>query len=193
MKKNFYLLLVITLIYSNLHAQDNAIRVKAGFSRSSATIPNDELYIGSDGLTRGNDWFDWSSGFQVGVSALVDVGSDTFGLEFTPQYSTYGFESDGKISLDYLDFDIGISNLNYKDSNKIFGGLGVTPSYLISSKNITDTNEFDLKGYLSIGYKFNDSISAYAQGHFGFLEIIPESEIKNIQVSLNLSVSIFEL
>ena len=193
MKRKFYLLIVIIFIYTNLQAQDNSIRVKAGFSRSSATIPNGELYIGSDGLTRGNDWFDWSSGFQVGVSALVDVGSDTFGLEFTPQYNRYGFESEGEISLDYLDFDIGISNLNYKDSNKIFGGIGVTPSYLISSNNITDTIEFDLKGYLSIGYKFNDSISAYAQGRLGFLEIIPESEIKNIQISLNLSVSIFEL
>ena len=58
----------------SLSAQ-HEIGFKAGYTRSSATIPNDKFYIGDLG-GRGNDWFKWSSGFQAGISAHMDVGSD---------------------------------------------------------------------------------------------------------------------
>lgn len=191
MKTSFYLFSLIILSYTSLNAQ-NEIGFKAGYTRSSATIPNDEYYIGDLGGS-GSDWFKWSDGFQVGVSAHMDLGSDFFNLDLAPQYSKYGFEDDGKIGLDYLDFDIGLSNRISRDSGEVFGGLGLTPSLLIASKNISETNDFDLKFYLLIGYRISESISIYAQGRLGIIELIPESEINNFQLSLNLEVSIFEL
>ena len=189
MKIRFYFFILITMSSLSLSAQ-HEIGFKAGYTRSSATIPNDKFYIGDLG-GRGNDWFKWSSGFQAGISAHMDVGSDFFNLDLAPQYSIYGFETeDYKIGLDYLDFDIGLSNRINRDSGQIFGSFGVTPSLLIASKNISDANDFDLKAYLLIGYRISESVSVYAQGRFGFIELIPESEINNVQLSLNLEVSI---
>lgn len=193
MKRNFCFLIFITLISANLKAQSHYIGIKAGYTTSSASIPNNNLFIGSNGASRGSDWFDWNSGFQFGVSANIDIGYDFIHLDLTPQYSKYGFESDSKIGLDYLDFDIGASNLNSQVLSKIIGGVGITPSFLISSKNITEKNNFDLKAYMLIGYRFSKSISAYAQARYGFIELVPDSEINNFQISFNLNVSLFKL
>ncbi|GAB1858687.1 hypothetical protein MHTCC0001_35270 [Flavobacteriaceae bacterium MHTCC 0001] len=193
MKKNFYFLIFIILISTNLKAQNHKIGIKAGYTTSSASIPNNNIFIGSNGASRGNDWFNWSNGFQFGVSANIDIGYDFLHLDLAPQYSKYGFESDNKIGLDYLDFDIGASNLNSQVLSKIIGGIGMTPSFLISSKNITETNNFDLKAYIIIGYRFNQSVSVYAQARYGFIELVPDSEINNFQISFNLNVSIFKL
>ncbi|PHQ29872.1 hypothetical protein [Leeuwenhoekiella nanhaiensis] len=192
MKKSFFLFSFIIFGFTSLIAQQE-IGFKAGYTRSSATIPNDKFYIGDLG-GRGNDWFKWSSGFQAGISAHMDVGSDFFNIDLAPQYSIYGFETeDYKISLDYLDLDIGLSNRISRNSGEVFGSFGFTPSLLIASKNISDANDFDLKVFLLIGYRISESISLYAQGRFGIIELIPESEINNVQLSLNLEVSIFEL
>jgi hypothetical protein len=193
MKKNFYLIIFITLLSSNINAQKHSIGIKAGFTTSSASIPNDNLFIGSYGASRGNDWFDWSSGFQIGILANIDIGYDFLHLDLAPQYSKYGFKSEDKIGLDYLDFDIGASNLNSQVLSKIIGGVGITPSFLISSKNITDTNNFDVKAYMLVGYRFNQSVSVYAQARYGFIELVPDSEINNFQISFNLNVSLFKL
>lgn len=193
MKRNFYLLVFITLISTNLKAQNHYIGIKAGYTTSSASMPNDNLFIGSNGATRGNDWLDWRNGFQFGLSANIDIGNDFLHLDLAPQYSKYGFESDDKIGLDYLDFDIGASNLNSQVLSKVIGGVGITPSFLISSKNITNPNNFDLKAYMLVGYRFNNSISAYAQARYGFIKLVPDSEINNFQISFNLNISIFKL
>jgi hypothetical protein len=193
MKKNFYLIIFITLLTFNVNAQKHSFGIKAGYTTSSASIPNDNLFIGDFGASRGNDWFDWSNGFQIGILANIDIGYDFLHLDLAPQYSKYGFKNEDKIGLDYLDFDIGASNLNSQVLSKIIGGVGITPSFLISSKNITDTNNFDLKAYMLVGYRFNQSISIYAQARYGFIELVPDSEINNFQISFNLNVSLFKL
>jgi hypothetical protein len=74
----------------------------------------------------------------------------------------------------------------------VFGG-GLTPSLLISRKNIEKTNDFDLKIYAKLGFKFSESLIFYTQIRYSFLELVPDSKIKNLQISFNLSYRIFKI
>jgi hypothetical protein len=193
------------LLFSPLKikAQNHSIGFKMGYTTSSASIPDGNLNIGSGGASQGTDWFKWVNGFQIGVLTNIDIGYDFVHLDLSPQYSNYGFEGNNKmyyrfedkkkINLDYLDFDIGLSNLNSVVPSKIVAGVGVTPSLLISSKNINDTNNFDLKAYMIIGYRVSQKFSVYAQAKYGFMEVVPESKIKNFQISFNVNIPVFKM
>lgn len=193
MKRIIFLTTICLFILTKVKAQNHYFGIKVGYATSSASIPDGNLFIGSDGASQGKDWFEWNNGFQIGVVANIDIGYDFLHLDLSPQYSKYGYKNNDKVSLNYFDFDIGVSNLNSEVASKIVGGLGVTPSLLISSKNISDTNNFDLKIYMIIGYRFSEKITIYAQAKYGLMELIPDSDIKNFQISLNINIPIFKI
>ena len=191
MKKIFFLIISIVIISSDVIAQNHKIGIKAGYTTSSARFRNNNLFFGSSGVSRGNDWYGYINGVQIGLPVNIDFGNDFLHIDITPQYSKYGFENLSRVELDYLDFDIGVSNINTQSISKIIGGIGITPSLLISSKNITDENNFDLKVYMLVGYRFTKKLSLYAQVKYGFIELVPDSETNNFQISFNLNYSIF--
>ena len=131
--------------------------------------------------------------FKIGVLSNIDIGYDFIHLDFAPQYSRYGFKNNEKIKLDYLDFDIGLSNTNSEVSSKIIAGLGLTPSLVLSFNNVEDINNFNLKAYIIFGYRFYADYVIFTQLKYGLIELIPKSKIKNLQISLNINIPILKL
>jgi len=193
MKKIIIITLFFLLYLTKMNSQNHYFGISVGYTTSSATAPDGNFLISSDGLSQGQDFYDFKSGFQIGLQANIDIGNDFYHLELAPQFSQYGFGNQTKISLNYLDFDIGGSNFNSEVYSKFAFGGGITPSFLISSENIEEINDFDLKVYLKLGYRFSGRFVFYSQVRYSFLELVPDSKVKNLQISFNLNYTIFKI
>jgi hypothetical protein len=189
MKKNIFVLL-IALFCLKINCQNNYLGFLAGYTYSSAGVSNDNFSISSNGFSRGQNFLDFTSGFQFGLQVNIDIGYDFYHLDLSPVYSQYGFNEQQKVSLDYFDLDIGSSNFNSRVFSKFIYGGGITPSFLISSRNIENVKDFDLRVYLKVGYKISRKLVLYSQFRYGFLDLV--SDVNNFQISLNLNYTIFK-
>lgn len=195
MIKNCIVFFALVFFYT-AQSQNHHLSVKVGYTKSSTTVMGNSSQFGvnTNGISSGEgQWFKSLDGFQIGVIANIDIGYDFLHLDIAPQFSRYGFVDNKKIKMNYLDFDIGFSNMNTTVESKFIAGMGVTPALLIWSSNLENLNNFDFKAYLLFGYRFYKNYSIYSQLRFGFLEILPESKLKNVQFSLNINIPIFKI
>ncbi|MGO2102640.1 MAG: hypothetical protein ACTH3E_06290 [Psychroflexus halocasei] len=187
---------ILTLVFIvNSQAQNHFFGIKAGYTKSMPSKPDNQVNFNGDQITieEGVKRFKGLDGFQIGIYAFIDVGSDFLHLDFTPHYSRYGFQDKKDFIYDYVDFDLGVSNYNSAVPSKLVYGFGFTPSLILKSEQIENINDFDLKAYLSLGYRFYKDFVISTQLKYGVLEIVPESKITNLQFSLNLNIPIFKI
>jgi hypothetical protein len=189
------LTIVICFFTLNSFSQNHYFGIKAGYTKSMPAAPNNQVnFSGNEiAVSQGVKRFKGLDGFQIGIYSFIDIGYDFLHLEFTPQYSRYGFQDNKEFKYDYIDFDVGVSNFNSEVPSKFVFGLGLTPSIVLTSEQIENINSFDLKVYLSFGYRFYKDFVLSTQLRYGVIEIIPESKITNLQLSLNLNIPILKL
>lgn len=183
------------LIINTASAQSHYLAVRAGYTKSMPGGLTTSVNSGSDGFTisQREERFKGLDGFQIGVAAHIDGGSDFTHIDLGVNYSQYGFQDNANIVYDYIDIDFGLSNFFAEAQAPLIIGVGVTPSIVVVNEQIEDLNNFDLKGYLLLGFRAYKNIVFYAKARLGFLEIINDSELRNFQVSLNASIPIFSI
>lgn len=195
---NFKITFVIILacVFTlNSFGQSHYFGMKVGYTKSMPAAPDNQVNISGNeiSVSQGLKRFKSLDGFQIGIYSFIDFGYDFLHLDFSPQYSRYGFQDNQDFKYDYLDFDIGVSNFNSEVPSKFVFGIGVTPSFVLTSEQIENINSFDLKVYLSFGYRFYKDFILSTQLRYGVIEIIPESKITNLQLSLNLNIPILKI
>ena len=83
--------------------------------------------------------------------------------------------------------------MNSEVTSNFVAGIGITPSFVLYSDQIENLNNFDLKVFLIFGYRFYKDFVFYSQLKYGTLEIIPDSKITNLQLSLNLNIPVLKI
>jgi len=194
-KKTVFLISLFLITLIEINGQNHYFGIKIGYNKSMATSPNNQVNFNGNDITvsQGTNWFKGIDGFQIGISSNIDIGYDFLHLDIAPLYSKYGFDNNQKFQLDYFDLDIGFSNMNSEVPSKFVVGIGLTPSLVISSKNLNNINDFDLRVYMILGYRFYKNYVIYTQLRYGLIELIPESKIRNFQLSLNINIPILKL
>ncbi|APY09538.1 hypothetical protein BWZ20_15050 [Winogradskyella sp. J14-2] len=190
------ILTVGTIILTfNLFSQNHHFGIKAGYTKSMPAAPDNQVNFSGNEITvsQGVKRFKGLDGFQIGIYSHIDIGYDFLHLDFSPQYSRYGFQDNQDFVFDYLDFDIGVSNFNAEMPSKFVFGIGITPSFILTSEQIEDINSFDLKVYLAFGYRIYKDFVLSTQLRYGVIEIIPDTGITNLQLSLNLNIPILKI
>ena len=195
MKKPYTIIGFILLFSIVLNAQNHYFGIKVGYTKSMPASPDNQInFVGNDiEISQDMKRFKGLDGFQIGLYSHIDIGNDFLHLDIAPQYSKYGFQDNKDFKYDYFDVDVGVSNLNSEVASKFVAGIGVTPSFVLYSKQIENLNNFDLKVYLIFGYRFYKDFVFYSQLKYGTLEIIPDSKITNLQFSLNLNIPILKI
>lgn len=195
MKKHYTIIGIILLLSIELNAQNHYFGIKVGYTKSMPASPDNQINIMGNDIEISQDVkrLKGLDGFQIGVYSHIDIGNDFLHLDITPQYSKYGFQNNKDFKYDYFDIDIGVSNLNSEVISKFVVGIGITPSFILYSEQIENLNNFDLKVYLIFGYRFYKDFVLYSQLKYGTLEIIPDSKITNLQISLNLNIPILKI
>lgn len=194
LKTIFITLITLTLTF-NVYSQNHYFGLITGYTKSMPTEPENQVnYSGNEiSVSQGVKNFKGLDGFQIGIYSHIDTGNDFLHLDICPQYSRYGFKDSQNITYDYLDLDIGASSFNAESKRKFVLGLGITPSFILRSEEIEDINVFDIKAYLTIGYRIYKNYVLSTKLRYGVIEIIPESEITNLQISLNLNIPILKI
>lgn len=194
-KFRYIISLVLFLIINVASAQSHYFAVRAGYTKSMPGGLITSINSNSDGFTisQREERFKGLDGFQIGIAGHIDGGSDFTHIDLGINYSQYGFQDNAKIVYDYLDIDFGLSNFFAETQAPLIIGVGVTPSIIVTNDQIEDLNNFDLKGYLLLGFRAYKNVVIYAKARYGFLEIIDDTEFRNFQVSLNASIPIFSI
>ena len=180
-------------ISASLFSQDKTFGVKFGYGISNAYAPNGELIFYTDGSAgQGNDSFEYTSGYQVGISKLIFLRNEENYLSINAQYATNGYEDNlYTVNLDYLELDATIMNEFGRNSNFLLG-IGIGPSYLINhSEEIDIKNKLDIRTNVMLGYKLLDNMRIYFQGKAGWIGLSKENKIKSYMITFNTEFMLF--
>ncbi|MFI1772799.1 hypothetical protein [Thalassobellus citreus] len=194
MKKPILLVLLATFSLSNnLFSQDKTFGLKFGYGISNAYAPNGELilYTGG-GAGQGNDSFEYTSGFQVGISKLLFFKNEENYLSMNAEYVTNGYKDNiYTIDLDYIELNTTIINEFGRNYN-LFLGIGGGLAYLVNhSEEIDAKNKLDIRMNVMLGYKLSDNLKLYFQGKAGWIGLSKENKIKSYMLSLNTEFLLF--
>ncbi|MCF7568308.1 hypothetical protein L3X37_08020 [Sabulilitoribacter arenilitoris] len=192
-KSTLVTFLIIFFISVNIYSQDKTFAIKFGYGISNAYAPNGELLLYTDGSAgQGNDSFEYTSGFQVGVSKLLFLKSEENYLSINAQYVTNGYKDNlYTIDLDYIELDATIIN-EFGRNYDFFVGIGGGPAYLVNhSEEIDVKNNLDLRINLMLGYKISETLKLYFQGKAGWIGLSKDNKIKSYMITFNTEFMLF--
>ena len=192
MKNIVFPLLLILIPYSIL-SQDKTFGLKFGYGISNAYAPNGELILYTDGSAgQGNDSFEYTSGFQLGLSKLLFLKNEDNYLAISAEYVSNGYKDNlYTIDLDYIELNATIMGDFGRNSN-LFLGVGGGLGYLVNySKEIDANNKVDVRMNVMLGHKLTNDLKIYFQGKAGWIGLSKENKIKSYMITFNTELMLF--
>lgn len=178
MKKTLFIILLLSIGFSNLNAQNLKIGVKAGLNYAN--------FEGSDIKT------DAITSYHAGIVADISLFK-SFSIQPELLYSTQGASYENAIDefkneLGYISLPVMLK-VYLSDSFSL--DIGPQASFLLSKKDefdLNDYNTFDFSANAGVSLKITKSLFAQARYSLGLTEISKNADVKNSVAQVSVGV-----